>query len=385
MERERRAIQNLLLVFFVAIGAVSVVVLQAQPASGVPSTWSIAASPDKGSGDQLWGVSCSNSKSCEAVGDYLNRSGDFHTLAEFWDGTAWNIVRSPNPSPTGRNELFAVSCRTSLSCVAVGAYANDTLIESWDGTEWSVASSPDPSATTNALNGVSCTSSTACTAVGDYGTGSDVTKTLVESLSHGTWSVVASPDIGTADDLSSLSCTSTTSCVAVGDYATSTSAASETLIESWDGAKWSIDSSPDPGEKGDWLNSVSCTSSDKCVAVGMENSNDGWKALIESWDGTSWSVTRSPRSGQLRGISCRSARSCVAVGNYATSAGAASETLIESWDGTAWSVDSSPNPVTNGDWLEGVSCPSSNSCQAAGFYSAGPGFHGLRNLIEAGS
>ena len=105
---------------------------------------------------------------------------------------------------------------------------------------------------------------------------------------------------------------------------------------------WSIIPSPATGT----LNSVSCTSSTFCIAVGTE---------IESWDGTAWTVVPSPSpSGStgsgFYGVSCLSATNCTAVGySYNGTDGSANyQTLIESWDGTAWSITPSPTPSGGG-------------------------------------
>jgi hypothetical protein len=95
------------------------------------------------------------------------------------------------------------------------------------------------------------------------------------------------------------------------------------------------------------------------VAVG----NYGRGTLVESWDGTAWSVDPSPTPGTyggLSGVSCSSARSCTAVGNYSHGTGSGTSglslPLAESWDGTAWSVVPAPRPAVA--HLYGVACTS---------------------------
>ncbi len=109
---------------------------------------------------------------------------------------------------------------------------------------------------------------------------------------------------------------------------------------------WSITPSPNPGDSGDALPGVSCTSSTNCVAVGWYNiASLGAGTLVESWNGSAWSVTSSPvDGGKLNGVSCVSASDCVAVGSNVNTSGV-SQTLIESWNGTAWSVVLSPTPT----------------------------------------
>jgi hypothetical protein len=46
----------------------------------------------------LYGVACTSSKACVAVGSYTNQSGVAMTLAERWNGSTWSIQSSPLPS-----------------------------------------------------------------------------------------------------------------------------------------------------------------------------------------------------------------------------------------------------------------------------------------------
>ncbi|HEV2375578.1 MAG TPA: hypothetical protein VGS19_25875 [Streptosporangiaceae bacterium] len=192
-----------------------------------------------------------------------------------------------------------------------------------------------------------------------------------------TWSVVPSPNPGTANDdvFRGVTCLSGSDCTAVGFFtARKGSLRSETLAESWNGTKWSVVPSPSTGGS-DYLTGVSCVSDSDCTAVGVHNLDNvagTVKTLTESWDGTAWSVVPSPNSGkvdQLEGVSCVSGTDCVAVGFSRATPLASSQTLIESWDGTAWSVVPSPSLGTD-DTLNSVSCLSASDCTAVGFYDA---------------
>jgi hypothetical protein len=58
--------------------------------------------------------------------------------------------------------------------------SDETLIESWNGKTWSMVSSPNKGEG-GVLSEVTCTSSTSCVAVGAFYKDSTVTKTLVEA------------------------------------------------------------------------------------------------------------------------------------------------------------------------------------------------------------
>ena len=173
----------------------------------------------------------------------------------------------------------------------------------------------------------------------------------------GRWSIQSNPDPGNigSDDFYGVSCASTSWCVAVGDYVSNTTLLDLPLIESWNGKDWKVSSSPIPGEGtgDDALYGVSCVSASSCVAVGQyyeANVTNGLlETLIESWNGTNWSITPSPSPGtvnNLNGVSCVSSKSCKAVGAYITGMELKAEPL--SSRGTDRLVESPPSP-SNGD------------------------------------
>lgn len=108
--------------------------------------------------------------------------------------------------------------------------------------------------------------------------------------------------------------------------------------EHWNGTTWTIDAVPKPsGATEVDLNAISCASSTSCHAAGSflpSNASFPRLTLVEVWNGTKWSVQSSPNraagtadSNQLEGVSCV-ATSCTAVGSY--DPGLGPTTLIES-------------------------------------------------------
>jgi hypothetical protein len=288
--------------------------------------------------------------------------------------STWSITSTTNRGSYG-SVLLGLSCADATNCQAVGWSFNSsgyqqTLVESWNGSAWSVVASPNKGRVSNSLQSVSCSSPSSCVAVG-YRESRKGDSTLIESWDGTTWSIIHSPNQGTTEDqediLNGVSCASTTSCVAVGDYYTGTTGLWQTLVESWNGTAWSIIPSPNLGTNDNHLRGVSCVSSTSCMAVGTYYASGEDQTLAESWDGASWSAvpTIDPSSfgNALGGVDCTSADICTAVGGSAT--GSESQTLVESWDGTNWSVVSSPNQA-GGSGLSDVSCDSSSSCVAVG-------------------
>jgi hypothetical protein len=119
----------------------------------------------------------------------------------------------------------------------------------------------------------------------------------IAEMRHGdTWHVTPTTDpTHTPDaDLVAVDCTGPTSCVAVG-YSIA-HGAPVTLVEWWNGSRWTLGSAPNvPGASGSALSGVACTAPDACIATGnFRHASPTEHAFTASWDGKSWSVTPAP-------------------------------------------------------------------------------------------
>ena len=337
--------------------------------------------------NELFGVSCVSLSFCVADGsDYVSSVGD-QTLIAAYNGSAWSVAASPNMNVAMQNSLLSVSCTSATSCVAVGYYINassvsQTLIEMYNGAAWSVLSSPNVSGSTgDYLKGVSCASATFCVAVGYYLNASGAPQTLVETYNGATWSITSSPNVSGSvdDDLNGVSCVSAMFCVAAGEYMPS-GGATQTLVETYNGASWSITPSANTsGTALNYLNGVSCVSASFCVAAGDWISPPPlllrhFETLIEIYNGASWSIISSTdpaalKANVLSGVSCTSASFCVAAGYYMNLSGT-SQTLVEVYNGKAWSTASNANTSSiQANLLNSVSCATPLSCVASGGYT----------------
>ncbi|MCL4449585.1 MAG: IPT/TIG domain-containing protein [Actinobacteria bacterium] len=298
-----------------------------------------------------------------------------------------SVVESSGGTPanSNNNKLNSVTCITASYCTAVGYYYNgtvdQTLIESYNGTSWLLATSPDPSTSTNNfLESVTCTSSTDCTAVGYYVNGGGYDQTLIESYNGTSWVVSTSPNqtnsgATTNNFLESVTCTSSTDCTAVGYYVNG-GGYDQTLIESYNGTAWSVVTSPNTATtQNNFLEGVTCITASDCTAGGYYYNGTVDQTLIESYNGSTWSVVTSPNTATtqnnfLEGVSCVTSTDCTVVGYYYN--GTVDQTLIESYNGTAWSVVTSPNTATTqNNFLEGVTCITASYCTAVGYYYNG--------------
>ncbi|MGH2516840.1 MAG: hypothetical protein ACRDHP_14395, partial [Ktedonobacterales bacterium] len=254
----------------------------------------------------LDGVAAVAANDVWAVGSYSTVSLGSVTLIEQWNGTQWNVVASPNVAGT-TDSLNAVTALSATNVWAVGAYttasnATDTLIEHWDGTSWTIIPSPNAStasAATNILFQLAGVSANDLWAVGQYETSfTGPFLTLAEHLNGTAWSIVATPNVATQNStLSSVAGMASNDIWAVGDSYPTNSSATATLIEHWNGAAWSVVSSPNPSTASS-LFWVSAIAANDVVAVGISTAD----TLIERWTGSAWSVVPSPDAGTTRNL-----------------------------------------------------------------------------------
>jgi len=189
------------------------------------------------------------------------------------------------------------------------------------------------------------------------------------------WAVQRTPiPPGVNSELDGVSCTQRL-CTAVG-FMTNAFGAEATLAERWNGSSWSIQPTPKPaGVTDSSLLGVSCASSRSCTAVGSSINRAGTqRTLAERWNGTNWSIQRTQdpagaTSSRLVGVSCTSSRSCVAVGFWYYVGLPSSEVMLaERWNGSSWMVQRTPTlaGATFGQF-GGVSCVPVRTCTAVGF------------------
>ena len=274
-------------------------------------TWSISADavlPGVSTSAFLFGVACTSTTFCFAVGQ-RSVSGAVGTtvLAERWNGHGWSLVTTPKIANARFLRLNAVSCASTRRCVGVGSYLPPdgralTLAEHWNGT----ALTGVPSANTGELGegdllvSVSCASPSSCIAAGEYELGGvGRPATFVEQWTGKSWKIVKSADPARSySALEGVSCKSATSCVAVGRYQKPRNrfdfGPTMTLVERWDGKKWSIDPSPNPGPKVSDLAAVSCWNTTRCFAVGTQTNASTTQTLTELGNGGTWTVVASP-------------------------------------------------------------------------------------------
>lgn len=222
--------------------------------------WAVVSSPNNAGGDNyLTGVTARAANDIWAVGHYTDANDVDHTLTEHWNGSQWSIVSSPNVNPgTYFNYLTSVAAISSQDVWAVGDYYKDavslvghTLTEHWNGSRWSIVSSPNHGVLGSTLAGVSADASNDVWAVGAYqvnGNPSGYAQTLVERWDGTQWKVVASPNLGSNwNSFNAVIAIASNNVWATGTYSNHNSSPFDTLIQHWNGTQWSVVSSPNVG------------------------------------------------------------------------------------------------------------------------------------------
>jgi hypothetical protein len=185
---------------------------------------------------------------------------------------------------------------------------------------------------------------------------------------------------GTAESLYDVSCATERRCVAVGQFLEERrvleegipiTVTAEPLAESWNGSSWSAIAAPRPRwATSSLLRGISCTSETSCMAVGSAiELFAGSVAVAMQWNGSAWTRLELPTAAEAEGgimlldVSCTSASACTATGVYHDSRSGSAHLLIQRWNGREWSLQTPPAAFGG---LKAVACASETSCIAIG-------------------
>jgi hypothetical protein len=181
-------------------------------------------------------VACTAATVCQAVGLIQEQKVGQKQLVEAWNGKTWYVRSTPSPSFPWGQQLTGISCTDSTSCVAVGfteGAETTTLIESWNGTAWSSSSSPSTVELYSILYGVSCSGANFCLAVGIQSANQIAWRSLAAVWNGQTWSDIPSANSpkSTEDLLNGVSCPDPVACEAVGSGTSNSGRTTFTLAE----------------------------------------------------------------------------------------------------------------------------------------------------------
>lgn len=356
--------------------------------------WCVIPSPNGGGNiNELDGVTAISANDTWAVGFSQvshDSSSALQGLIEHWNGKQWSIVPNPGASASVQAQLSGVAAVSANNVWAVGNIERDprsgikTLIEHWDGKQWSIIPSPNVGMGDNVLYGLTALSTENIWAVGHFDPSFDAnhvpkhwppSQAIIEHWNGSQWSLVSSPGLGASDNmgLSAVTAISTNNVWAVGSILINHGQPqlTRTLIEHWNGSRWSVVPSVNPGPDYNRLQQVSAISANDVWAVGNVGNNKSGSVLIEHWDGSRWSVVVGANGGTgdsfLNGVAAISADNVWAVGYFydAQDPNYVYHTLIEHWNGRQWTIFSSPG-LAGDNSLNGVAAVSKNKVLAVG-------------------
>jgi hypothetical protein len=262
--------------------------------------------------------------------------------------------------------LLAILVATAATLVVVPTSAHATP-------GWSIVARPDAvGLQVGALDGIACTSANACIAVGSHGSATDAT--YAEQWDGQRWRPMATPAIAsdTVPLLVGVACARPDLCFAVGinESRTGNEDESDPLLEQWDGAHWTLTTIAVPNHDHGELNGISCGGPTSCIAVGTYFDHERTQGrLIEHWDGARWTFESSPSPSpehvsQFSAVSCPTATDCVAVGEalFRSDNIVYRVAMAEHRDASGWTIETS-SLSTHGT-MTSVACPDTWHCLA---------------------
>jgi len=266
------------------------------------------------------------------------------------------IYRSVNFGQGARHTLLAAV----LACGAISHGAAQTSI-------FSISPSPSPNARGNTLNAVTAISANDAWAVGfqndDQLNGA---RTLTEHWDGAKWTVIPSPNPGstascrgqnTGNVLNAVAAASPTSIWAAG-FSFDCFGVQKPMILHFNGSVWKVVPSPALLKNNAALNSIAVLAANNIYAAGFQPAANGAVlTLIEHFDGHAWNVVPTPNANAtgnvLSSISANSPNDIWAVGNQ-VAPNVPIKTLALHFDGASWSVVPTPSPVTDSELDQNV-------------------------------
>ena len=278
--------------------------------------------------------------------------------------TIFTVERTPNPSIN--NFLFGISADSEKDIWAIGTFASGALALHFDGAKWK--SVPMALPTTADMRGVSVLSPTDVWSVGsDFNFNTQHFTSVIQHFDGKKWSVVRSPQFSTGSQLFNVKAISANDVFAVGE-SHSDSQKPFPLVEHFDGIKWSVVPTPRL-KKGQTvsLRGLAVISHSDFWVTG--NGPATQPPTLMHFDGQGFKNVRFPMpKAALGGLAAIAANDVWVVGSQPN--GNAEATLTAHWDGKAWTVVPSPN-LTTRNALGSISAISSTDLWAVGCSACG--------------
>ena len=353
-------------------------------------------------------VSCASAGACSAGGYYTHADGSVDEQAFVVNEShgAWRkaeVVPGTAALSHGRHtETDSVSCPTAGNCTIGGMYWDGSAYQAFVAAEkngtWGTAQQVPGVAGLNTggaaqIISLSCASAGDCSAVGDYATSGGLEDAFAVTETNGTW--------GTAEEIpgttpashyviayvNSVSCASAGNCSAGGQYVSSAGYTYAYVVTERNGTWGTARRVPGlvmPQNKGAFasVGSVSCASAGNCSAAGGYTARSGGtQAFVVTEKDGHWATAQeipglatlnTGGDAAISSVSCTSAGTCGAVGDYQGSGGQEAFVVSEA-NGTWGTAKEVPGlAALNRDGaavINSISCASADHCSAGGYYT----------------
>jgi hypothetical protein len=255
-----------------------------------------SSDPVSGNSTTLTGAAALSPADVWGVGGFQDSGGIVHPSIQHWDGAKWSVV--PGFDNGAGLELTSVSALSPNDIWAAGWIVDSLcdciqpLVEHWDGNKWAPATLPFLQGGSNFLLGISALSDSDVWAVGYLSLNGALNGAPISLHFDGTTWKAINPVSAQASLFNAVIALASNNVWAVG-YGRQ-----KTLIEQWNGSKWSVVSSPNNNQLNNFLNAITAVSANDLWAAGYSFQSSGMnKPLLLHWDGAQWSLNAAPGNG----------------------------------------------------------------------------------------
>jgi hypothetical protein len=297
---------------------------------------------------------------------YIDQEGGAaRPLLLHWDGRRWRAASDA----LGGVLLADISTSSPTNVWVLGSPRNGAIAERWDGSRWAVSHPTAPANGDWSLSGIVALSPNDVWAVGMMRLGARNTDgfgPLAEHWDGSSWHIVPTPVLRPADPedipygrLEAIAASGPDDVWAAGETSIGPPAdASETLIEHWNGRRWSVASTPDVasprGVSFDHLFSVAAASPIDVWAAGSFGTTESYGGrgdhpLLLHWNGTRWTAMTTPpqqhaplRWARLSAVSTGPNGVAWAVGRAGS--GVKEQPIVTAWT-DRWTSMTVPRPM----------------------------------------
>lgn len=361
---------------------------------------------NKGGFAQVLSVSCASAGNCAAGGMYLDGSHHYQAfVATEKDGKWATGIVAPGTKTLnqgGDAAVQSVSCGQAGACAAVGHFRDAAghsqafVLTSQNGT-WHAARLVPGLAALNLgnaakLNSVSCVK-LSCSAGGSYEDASAGFQGFVVTEKNGTWGTAREvPGDGTINtggfaSVAVVSCGSPGNCAAGGLYHTGPTEVQAFVVNEVNGKWGNAGQVPGTGilnaSQDAYITALSCSSAGSCGAAGeyVDGAGHTWPFVVTEKNGTWGKAVAAPGIPELSGIggfgvinslSCLSPGNCAGAGQYDDSTSRGQAFLIAENNGRWGGAIKVPGLLAlnkdNSADAAVVSCHAPAGCTAGGLY-----------------